>query len=97
MSGVASLADVLAIEAQGLPADLPVSAYELILRGAAINPAAPALSFFLRAEDHRNAECWTYRELVRDITRTANMFPRLGVGKTRWSPTSCPTSLKRIS
>ena len=81
MSGVASLADVLAIEAQGLPADLPVSTYDLILRGAAINPAAPALSFFLRAEDHQNAECWTYRELVRDINRTANMFTRLGVSK----------------
>ena len=81
MSGVASLADVLAIEAQGLPADLPVSTYDLIRRGAALNPAAPALSFFLRAEDHRNAECWTYRELVRDINRTANMFTRLGVSK----------------
>ena len=81
MSGIASLADVLAIEAQGPPADLPVSTYDLILRGAALNPAAPALSFFQRAEDHRNVECWTYGELVRDINRAANMFLRLGVSK----------------
>jgi fatty-acyl-CoA synthase len=81
MSSVATLADVRAIEAQGWPADLPASTYEMILRGAAINPAAPALSFFLRAEDHRKAESWTYRELVRDINRTANMFTRLGVTK----------------
>src|ERR1700758_2070712 len=79
MKGVASMDDVLAIEKQGLPADLPSSTYEMICRGAAINPSAPALSFFATADDYRNAECWTYSELVRDVTRTANMFARLGV------------------
>ncbi|MBB5443792.1 MULTISPECIES: acyl-CoA synthetase [unclassified Paraburkholderia] len=79
MKGVANLDEVLAIETQGLPADLPTSTYEMICRGAAINPSAPALSFFATADDYRNAECWTYSELVRDITRTANMFSRLGV------------------
>ncbi|MGF6787867.1 acyl-CoA synthetase [Paraburkholderia sp. 35.1] len=79
MKGIASQADVLAIEAQGVPADLPASTYEMICRGAAVDPSAPALSFFLRADDHRKAECWTYRELLRDITRTANLFARLGV------------------
>jgi fatty-acyl-CoA synthase len=77
--GIASLDDVLAIEAEGLPDDLPVSTYEMIRRGAAIDPSAPALSFFLDADGHRDAQCWTYGELVRDITRTANMFTRLGV------------------
>ncbi len=79
MKGIATRDDVLAIEAQGLPADLPASTYEMICRGAAIDPSAPALSFFLTADAHRDAECWTYGELVRDITRTANMFTRLGV------------------
>ncbi|SDI30344.1 acyl-CoA synthetase [Paraburkholderia phenazinium] len=79
MKGVANVHDVLDIETQGQPADLPSSTYEMICRGAAINPLAPALSFFATADDHRNAECWTYSELVRDITRTANMFARLGV------------------
>ncbi|WP_150588779.1 acyl-CoA synthetase [Pandoraea eparura] len=78
MQGISNRNDVLAIEAQGLPGDLPVSTYEMICRGAAIDPSAPALSFFLTADSHCNAECWTYSELVRDITRTANAFTRLG-------------------
>lgn len=40
---------------------------------------APALSFFATADGHRDAERWTYSELVRDITRAANLFSRLGV------------------
>ncbi|HVN45671.1 MAG TPA: acyl-CoA synthetase [Steroidobacteraceae bacterium] len=79
MNGIASQADVLAIEARGLPADLPSSTYEMIRAGAALDPAAPALSFFLRTCEHRRAERWTYRDFLRDITRTANMFHRLGV------------------
>ncbi|RBB43162.1 acyl-CoA synthetase [Burkholderia reimsis] len=79
MNGIATQDDVLAIEAPGLPPDLPASTYEMICAGAAIDPSAPALSFFMTADGHRDAECWTYRELVRDITRTANMFARLGV------------------
>ena len=79
MNGIATRDDVLAIEAQGLPTDLPASTYEMICAGAAIDPSAPALSFFPSADAHRDAERWTYRELVRDITRTANLFTRLGV------------------
>ncbi len=79
MNGISNLDDVLAIEAQGMPADLPASTYELICAGAAIDPSASALSFFMTADTHRDAERWTYRELVHDITRTANMFTRLGV------------------
>ncbi|MGT2477271.1 acyl-CoA synthetase [Paraburkholderia terrae] len=79
MNGVANMGDVLAIEKRGLSADLPSSTYEMICRGAATDPTAPALSFFATADDYRNAECWTYSELVRDVTRTANMFARLGV------------------
>ena len=77
--GIATGSEILATEAQGVPADLPASTYEMICRGAAINPSAPALSFFMTADGHRNVECWTYSELVRDITRTANAFVRLGV------------------
>jgi fatty-acyl-CoA synthase len=78
MTGIATPDDVFAIEAQGLPPDLPSSTYELICAGAAIDPSAPALSFFLTADAYSDAERWTYRELIRDITRTANMFTRLG-------------------
>ncbi|MBN3733302.1 acyl-CoA synthetase [Burkholderia sp. Tr-20390] len=79
MNGIATQNDVLAIEAQGIPPNLPASTYEMICAGAAIDPSAPALSFFSTADAHRDAERWTYRELVRDITRTANLFTRLGV------------------
>ena len=81
MKGVANVRDVLGIETQGQLAELPSNTYEMICQGAAINPSAPALSFFATADDHRNAECWTYSEFVRDVTRTANMFARLGVQK----------------
>lgn len=79
MTGVANMDDVQAIETQAQLVDLPSSTYEMICRGAAINPSAPALSFFATADEYRNGECWTYGQLVRDITRTANLFLRLGV------------------
>lgn len=71
--------DVLAVEAQGPLPDLPSSTYEMICRGAAIDPFAPALSFFRTADDYARPERWTYSDLLRDIRRTANMFSRLGV------------------
>ena len=96
MKGVANVHDVLAIETQGQLADLPSSTYEMICRGAAINPSAPALSFFATADDYRNAECWTYSELVRDVTRTANMFVSAWeYSATQLSHTFCPTSPRR--
>ncbi|WOD19701.1 acyl-CoA synthetase [Paraburkholderia kirstenboschensis] len=79
MKGVANLQDVLAMEAQGQPVDLPSNTYEMICRGSAIDPSAPALSYFATADDYANATHWTYSELLRDITRTANMLSRLGV------------------
>ncbi|TFE36521.1 acyl-CoA synthetase [Paraburkholderia dipogonis] len=81
MSAIATEADVIEIETQDPPPDLPASTYEMICRGAAINPSAPALSFFLRADEHRRALRWTYAELRRDITRTANLFARLGIDR----------------
>ncbi len=81
MNPVASLDDVVAIEAQEEGCDLPESTYELIRQGAAINPDAPALSFFMTVEKLREAEVWSYRELLRRITQTANAFHALGVGK----------------
>ena len=75
--GIASERDVEAIEARGAPA-LPPSTYEMIRRGAAVDPDAPALSFFRTVDDHRRPETWTYRELVARITQTANFFHRVG-------------------
>ena len=79
MNGIASLADVLALEAQhaGL---LPNSTYEMIGAAARAHPDAPALSFFLRVEDHARPEVWNYATLFARITATANFLHELGVG-----------------
>lgn len=81
MPGIATLRDVEAAEAKGLPASLPTSTYELIQQGARINPDAPALSFFLTTDEHKQPETWSYRALLSEITQTANFFHHLGVKK----------------
>lgn len=81
MTGIATHADVQAIERHGLPDNLPASTYEMIRATAEATPSAPALSFFLRTEDHRQAETWTYRDLLQRINQTANLFDELGATK----------------
>lgn len=80
MKGIASMADVLAVEARGT-GELPASTYEMIRRGAAIDPQAPALSFFLQTDGHRRPEVWNYAALMAGIHRTANFLDGLGVTK----------------
>ena len=79
--GISRFADIAAIEAKGFPQDLPSSTYELLQQGAAINPQAPALSFFLTTDQHDRPTTWTYADLLHDVTRTANAFSRLGATK----------------
>lgn len=81
MSGFSSLQDVEAAEGQGLPLDLPSSTYEMIRRGASLNPQAPALSFFLSVNDHHTPQTWSYAALLERITQTANFFDSIGVKK----------------
>jgi fatty-acyl-CoA synthase len=59
----------------------PASTYEMIRNGAIFAPGAPALSFFLTADQHRNPETWDYRQLFARITQTASFFHRLGATK----------------
>lgn len=80
MSGIASLRGVEAVEARGAPL-LPASTFEMIRRGADLDPDAPALSFFPTVDGHRQPETWDYRALVARITQTANLFHRLGATK----------------
>lgn len=77
--GIASMADVLALEAAGMP-DLPASTYEMIGRSAKAHPERPALSFFLRTQDHARPEVWSYRRFFERITQAANLFHGLGIG-----------------
>jgi fatty-acyl-CoA synthase len=54
--------------------------YDLIKNGAAINPDATAISFFNSGETYDQPMQVTYRELIANITRTANLFHDLGIG-----------------
>jgi fatty-acyl-CoA synthase len=56
--------------------------YDLIQKGAAINPDATAISFFLSGDTYDQPMAVTYRELAANITKTANLFYDLGVGPT---------------
>ena len=77
--GVASYEDVLAIERVPLAErNLPQTPYEMLRRGAAIAPDAPALSFFADAARFAQATVWSHRELFRRVTQTGNLFRRLG-------------------
>lgn len=71
--------DLLALERFPNPHEGIASTYALIERSTQTFPDAPALSFFLRTEDHDNPVRWTYTKLLRDITRSANMLRQLGV------------------
>jgi fatty-acyl-CoA synthase len=78
--GVASYEDVLAIERVPLAErNLPQTPYEMLRRGAAIAPDAPALSFFVDAARFDEATVWSHRELFHRITQAGNLFHRLGV------------------
>lgn len=79
MVGIASMADIMAVEAHGLPADLPASTYEVLRRGCGINPAAPAISFFLTPETHAKPHVVTHGTLFARVTQAANLFASLGL------------------
>ncbi|WP_181723065.1 acyl-CoA synthetase [Nocardia gipuzkoensis] len=83
MKSIATLADIEALEQQEplTNLNLPASTYEMIQRGAAIDPQAPALSFFFTFADHRTPRTWTYAELLANITMTANAFTELGADR----------------
>ncbi|CCM76764.1 acyl-CoA synthetase [Rhizobium mesoamericanum] len=79
---IVSLPNVEAFEQVPLPERaLPANTYEMLARGADIAPDQPALSFFLRSDDFRDAFVWTHAELLADITKTANALRRLGIGR----------------
>lgn len=77
---IRSLRDIEALETR-MP-DLMAgqrSTYALLSQGAKIRPDGPALSFFLRTEDHHRPYVWTHRQWMAKITQAANMFRQLGV------------------
>ncbi|MFC1534492.1 acyl-CoA synthetase [Thermodesulfobacteriota bacterium] len=78
---VETLADIEAFEKVPIEERLPfLNTYDMIKHGAAINPDAPAISFFLSGTEFANPVKVTYREFLAQVTRTANLFHDLGVG-----------------
>ncbi|NNL74967.1 MAG: AMP-binding protein [Desulfobacterales bacterium] len=76
-----NLADIELFENTPIEERLGVfNTYNLIKKGAAINPDATAISFFLSGDSYDQPMQVTYRDLMTNITRTANLFHDLGVG-----------------
>lgn len=81
-TGFTSAADIARFEKTPLCAhDLPCSTFEALQKGAALNPAAPAISFFLKGDDYAKPKTITYAELLAKVTQTANAFRGLGLGR----------------
>jgi fatty-acyl-CoA synthase len=77
---VRNQSDIEAIEATPLSTRaLPENTYAALVASAKRTPDAKALSFFLTADTFERARTWSYRELIADITRMANLFHKLGV------------------
>ena len=78
---IKNLADVEEIENVPVEQRFPYyNTYDILKHGAAIDPEATALSFFLSGENYASPLQVTYRDLLAQITRTANLFHDLGVG-----------------
>ena len=58
------------------------STYELLCKGASINPDAPAISFLLSGDAYKDPQVIPYREFIRKIRQTANLLYDLGVRDT---------------
>jgi len=79
MKGIATVSDIEAIE-RAAPT-LPSSTYDMLGQAAAAHADAPALTFFLRAQDHLSPSTWDYATLFAKVTAAANLFHGLGIGK----------------
>jgi fatty-acyl-CoA synthase len=78
---IKTVADIEAIEKTPVQERMKTfNTYDLLKQGAAINPEAPAISFFLSGEDYASPQVITYREFFSRITQTANLFHGLGIG-----------------
>ncbi|HFB52480.1 MAG TPA: acyl-CoA synthetase, partial [Anaerolineae bacterium] len=82
MSGFKNLAEIEAVEQTPLAErNYPPTTYEMLQRGAAVDPNHTALHFFLQGTAFDKPTSYTYRQLMSAITQTANMLHDLGIGK----------------
>ena len=79
---VRTIADIEAIEKTPIKERIKAfNTYDLLKDGAAINPEAPAISFFLSpVRTMLLPRQINYRDFISKMTQTANLFHDLGVG-----------------
>jgi fatty-acyl-CoA synthase len=78
---IRGVADIKEIERVPLEQRVPEhNTYEIIARGAAIDPEATAISFIMDGDKFDSPQRVTYRELIGKVRQTANMLHALGVG-----------------
>ncbi|MEX0339203.1 MAG: AMP-binding protein, partial [Arenibacterium sp.] len=81
-SALGSMEDIRAFENVPLASRrLPQSTYEALKHGAAIDPDAPAITYFADASQLDRPRVWTHRAFLETIHRTANALRRLGIGR----------------
>lgn len=56
------------------------STFELLEKGAAVNPHAPAIMYIEDGEKYDQSMAITYQEFIEKVRQTANMFNALGAG-----------------
>jgi fatty-acyl-CoA synthase len=79
---IANISDVVDIEKTPVKTRVPEkSTYEIISKGAAINPGAPAISLISNGEAYDKPIVVTHAQLLGRIRQTANMLHEFGVGK----------------
>ena len=80
---IAGMRDVAAIEAVPFRDRIAESStFAVIEKGAAMNPEAVAISFLMNGDTWDQPHQVTYKDLIENIRRCANMFHDLGVGPT---------------
>jgi fatty-acyl-CoA synthase len=80
VSGFHDMQDIEALEAVPLSVrGLPASTYEMIRQGAAQNPDATALIFFVQGRTYEHPARYTFRQVIANINKAANLFHSLGV------------------
>ncbi len=77
-----TLAEKEAVEAVPLAERWPAeTVYGMLRRTAAARPRAPAVSFQIRSGPKDRAETLDWASLAEQVTRTANLFRRIGIGE----------------
>ncbi len=78
---IRSAADIEAFESIPIQKRMPShNTFDMLKKGAAINPDAAAISFFLSGDQYDRPMTVTYRDFMSQIIRSANFFHDLGVG-----------------